>query len=194
MTTVRSSSTSLRCLIYKGNSSFADCTTQLHFCVDGAKKLVQLLRKRPHICHMGSIQVDGSISFTMNYVIGSGPMSDSDREKFTENALHTLATASQQFLRAWGEVSVKKAPLIGYVVRFGSTIHLIVECEPGTTLATKDTSADALVFFYGPGNGLTISNHQTKVPVKNRLFAADLDVLSREGLDGQPLVMVTRDC
>lgn len=158
MTTETSSSTSLDCLIYKGNSSFADCSVQLHFCELGLKKLSQLLRKNPHASPHGCAKIldvyDSNFSLLMSR--------DWLRYEGIEvqgvavpPILCLMRAALQRFHQAWIECHVMPVPSTGYVVLLGSTIHLIVECEPGTTLTIKGMSAECLVFFNGPGSGLS---------------------------------------
>jgi hypothetical protein len=151
MTTETSSSTSLDCLTFRGNSSFAGYTIQLHFCELGLKKLSQLLRKNPHASLHGTTRVSGvldSHSSVLNHADWIRYEGDTI-SGFTliPRTKTRLAAALQQYHRAWDECHVKPVPLTGYVALLDSTIHLIVECESGTTKTFKSMSAECLVFF-----------------------------------------------
>jgi hypothetical protein len=158
MTTETVSSTSPDCLIFKGNSSFADYTIRLHFCELGLKKLSQLSRRNPHASLHGFARIDelsNSVSGSFTRPEWFWMEVEKEQSAFGTSTLSLLGTALQRYLQGWIECHGTPAPLTGYVVLLGSTIHLIVECESGTTKTYKDMSAECLVFFNGPGSGLS---------------------------------------
>ena len=141
MMSVKKSSTTLSFLISKGSFSFRDYTGQLHFVYNGLEKLDQLLQSDPPITALGLFFVDGTKVSSPMYQI------EAVERLWNPEVLSDMASARLRTRQAWESISEIQMPPIRFVVLTDSTIHLIVECEPGTIENISALSADSLVFF-----------------------------------------------
>jgi hypothetical protein len=141
MMSVKKSSTTLSFLISRGNFSSKDYIGQLHFVDNGLEKLDLLLQSGPPTTTFALFFVDGTRVSSPTFQI------ENVARDWNPGIELDLASARLRIRRAWENITVTPMPPIRFVVLSGSTIHLIVECEPDTIKPINALSADSLVFF-----------------------------------------------
>jgi hypothetical protein len=210
MTQTKISATTPYSSTSRENSSSGDWRIRLHFCTNGHKKLDQLRRSlfvhSPEVCLIApedilSLKNEDILTLAYAQIAISyaeegwfSPPSPECEDVVREAAtLVEMGIALQRFHQAWGYCTEMILPSIPFVVLWGGTLHLIVECASGTTEIIKGLSADCLEFFKTPSSGtptkvqmipghvmqMTYSEWETSLMLKGERYYDLTDHLTR---------------
>jgi len=162
---------------FKGNFSSRALELRLHFCLNGREKYRRLLQLNSGNADLESYSHETESELDVPTLVD---LYTKRGYSLPEAEIHTdmilaLKDARLRFLQAWTYLYVDPQPLILWSVLSAGILHLIVECQPGTTKTIKELSADCLVFFNEPGNGTPTLSTQITAEVLQPLTAEEIE-------------------
>jgi hypothetical protein len=147
------SSVTMQSLIFKGKLSSRVFGLHLHFYENGPEKLDLSSYLRSAIIWRFFPDPQHHPDWVM--LIGSGRASKLTLASISVSEI--LIEMQLRFRRAWMSSIEDECPLINICALSGGTVHMIVNCAPGTTSVIKGMCADSLRYFNDRRGGLSLT-------------------------------------